>query len=1114
MEVYDVKLNVLLGQLRAFRAQPIHGIYISEGDGDPDGSGPQILLWGGHSVTLLPPTTLQSLIEGRTPAPPDELKATDWIYDGILFSSAATGTEGALVTAHNEIIPLLAGVIGGPVRFGPLVSPSRPILYSANLRLVSPNIILVAGGTVFGEIIVWRYYLDPARSCQPEVLFVFTGHEGSIFGVSISPEFEISPDTKVRLLASCSDDRTIRVWDITEHPSKVEESGPLAVISSEARETGFGEQPEAGLLGRNDSSRCVAVEMGHISRIWHVKFTGSISVESPQETSIEIYSFGEDCTRQKWELSLDLPRWRNAATSCLDFNASPLRQLTGTLRLRGAGHCHSGKNIWSAAASMCGSSSLIVSGGADGKVMISEDSGALGGSPAPDDARQSRDSSHDIDICLSFDEFIQSAPAPTATAYDSPSVTRVAITTKDTFHRYTFLSEQTLLITTAAGRLFLGKLGVSVAWEEVLIPDSIRSDIASFHFHVVRSLPQGKIAIGTVSGRVYLLCENNRVTELTHLSSKITDIFHLKRRNRETETGCPRLIETLLITVLGQKCATMLHYDTASGAVVGDAAHPMFDSEYSNYIVTSASYCGNFLLLGFRMGVLSFYENTSGSWQLVESRKDCSSKDAITCILPLPGSSTSFLTTCRDGKYRIYTIDIHSSTTALQLHHEISPPLGVIEDAWFVKPGSRSWELVLQGFRGKNFVAWNETARQELAVVECGAHRPFSCVSSPSDAGRLSLAFIKASQLRVYTQARPSLRVLKEGCHGREIRAVASCGDYLATAAEDTSIRIWQYKNSADPKRRGLKCLAILEKHSAGIKALKWHGSNYILSSAGNEEFYIWRVTRLDSEYETLAVVCEAVYPHRSTYGDLRIMNFDVQSWGAEGDEMLISLTLSNSTLRTYRYSRPLGFQLLSAGSYTGACLTQIRHLRTEENEIHILTASTDGHLAIWSSTRGSDIAGQDTSYSELNLVAATKLHQSTVKSMDIFVKSSRSSWLAVSGGDDNALGFAYIEWVADRQECSVVSRSRIKSAHAAAVTGLCVLRGDGRMGTMEVATASNDQRVKLWRISRDAGEVGSGIRVSLLDDQYSSVADAGDLEVVSPGLLMVGGVGLEVWEV
>jgi WD repeat-containing protein 6 len=246
-------------------------------------------------------------------------------------------------------------------------------------------------------------------------------------------------------------------------------------------------------------------------------------------------------------------------------------------------------------------------------------------------------------------------------------------------------------------------------------------------------------------------------------------------------------------------------------------------------------------------------------------------------------------------------------------------------------------------------------------------------------------------------------------------------------------------------------------------------------------------------------------------------MNFDVQSWVGEQDEILIFLALSNSTIRSCLYSKHLGFRLLSAGHYTGACLTQIRHLHTTDQELHVLTASTDGHLAIWSSTQALDAEG----YSPFSLTAATKLHQSTIKSMDISSSSSPDSpstcrYLAVTGGDDNALGLLDIVFTPLTSTFTILNKSRIKSAHAAAVTGVNVLpphfESSARGQVTEVATVSNDQRVKVWRVARADSEEGR-MEVQVREDRYSSVADAGDLEAIGPGRLMVGGVGIELWE-
>ncbi|KAK3329710.1 hypothetical protein B0H66DRAFT_610726 [Apodospora peruviana] len=1138
LKVYHVSRSRLLGQLRIFHSQPIHGIHVSSPSDESPANCRQetrLLIWGGQSVTVVPQASLDILIQGNTdisPPRPTEFRAPDWIYDGILFPSDTN--RGVLVTAHNETVPFRTSGDGqSKLAFGPLTSPSRPILYSANLCWLSEDSILVAGGTVFGEIIVWKYYVDATttRPSQWELHFVFTGHEGSIFGVSISPEIELAPGVKVRLLASCSDDRTIRIWDITHRSISIEESSDASDTKAlaDARETGFGGNSEVKLENKNDSSRCLAVAMGHLSRIWHVKFAGRTNHHAPPHVRpIEVYSFGEDCTKQKWELSLDLQRWQNAPDS-EDTKA------VGTLKHCGTSPCHIGKNIWSAAVSSVEDESpIIVSGGADGKIAISGDQ-----YQAHPDSISLEGSYSDLDINLSLDKVLQSLGTDVLTSPEA----QIKKSTKEGFQRYAFLSEQTFLATTTAGRLFLGTVGnTRLTWEMIALPEAVVVDLKSYN--VIKSPIKGSAILGSGTGKLYLFQqESQKLLELTRLPGKISDIICLDGLMQQQPESW-----TVVVTVLGLDHAMMLTFNTSAAGETVMASKRRIDL-IPGFMVTAAAFCGSKLLLGSRIGVLAVYKTTTNiadGFELPEiSRKDCKTKDAITCIVPLPDSSTSFLAGCRDGRYRIYTISKETDeTNVLHLQHEISPPLGMIEGAWFTRPNppqngqQRDIELVLYGFRGNNFVVWSEASRQELASVECGgAHRPFDYISPASvDSGKMKLVFTKASEMRFYSQQRPVLRALKEGGHGREIRGIAASSfgnnKYLATAAEDTTIRIWQYKDNEQAVSRGFKCLAVLEKHSAGIQCLKWHGDEYLLSSAGNEEFFIWRVTRLESDYDALAVVCEAVYADRSPDGDLRIMDFDVQAWdGKDAAAMLISLALSNSTIRSYLYSREQGFRLLSTGHYTGACLTQIRHLQVSSSEMHVLTASTDGYVAVWLTT---NFSAESEVVAEYSIRSVAKLHQSSVKSLDIAtttrVGGATRRWLVATGGDDNALGFLDLigsssnskEGEKETREITMSSRSRVKDAHAAAVTGLCYIKeaangqeDGGDVDSVVLATVSNDQRVKLWRAERrDQLVAGPGLRVSLLSNQYSSVADAGDLEVIAAGRLMVGGVGMEVWDV
>ncbi|KAK0618073.1 WD40-repeat-containing domain protein [Bombardia bombarda] len=1172
LKVYHVGSSRLVGQLKVFSSQPIHGIHVSSSPSPSPLSSSlegetlasrccsetqttRLLIWGGQSVAVVPHASLQRLIEGggsgsggSPPAQPSEFRAADWIYDGILFPSLSSSSlsdetaccrDGLLVTAHNEVVPIQASADGRSLTFGPLTSPSRPILYSANLCQLSADTVLVAGGTVFGEIIIWKYHMDAtsrrgSSSSQWEVLFVFTGHEGSIFGVSISPEIELAPGTKVRLLASCSDDRTIRIWDITDRPPSQlavtrgceSTDADTTSYSEAARETGFGggvggeNNSEVKVENRNDSaSRCLAVAMGHASRIWHVKFSGRTDYYSQQErlSPVEVHSFGEDCSRQKWELSLDLKRWQGKSSDAVPSNGSlesnvatttssgSRLETIGTLEHCGTSSCHSGKNMWSAAVSTRQDSSLIIAtGGADGKITISGDQ--VQSAVVCSDAGQETSNGNredlgqeygNFDISLSVDDV---DPNPT-----SPEV-HVKKSAKEGFQRYAFLSKKSVLATTTSGRLFLGAVGNSLTWQAVALSEPIVADLKSYN--VVKRLGRGSAIIGSGSGKLYLYRETQGIRELCKLPYKIYDIMCLQ----ESVYGQQQSnLWTIIITVLGLDHAIMLTLGESIEESVMDQRQL---SIHPGFIVTAAGYCGGNLILGSRIGALAIYKITPDSFSPGVSRRDCKTKDAVTCIVPLPGSSTSFLTGCRDGRYRIYTVgtttsDGGATTDEPQLHlqHEISPPLGMIEGAWFSQPANKSdIELILYGFRGNNFVVWSETARQELATVECGgAHRPFDYMSPPSSPGQIRLVFTKTTHMRFFSQSRPALRALKEGGHGREMRAASASSDrkYLATAAEDTTIRIWQYRdNPREPVARGFKCLAILEKHSAGIQYLKWHGASYLISSAGSEELFIWRITRLESDYEALAVLgCR----------------------GGEEEIMLLSMILSNSTLKSYLYSKEMGFRLLASGRYTGACLTQIRHLRVVEGEgIHVLTAATDGNLAVWVAA-AVDGSGGDGSCAEYALVSVARLHQSSVKCLDLALQDGSiggqsgpySRWLVATGGDDNALGFLDLGWDAGGdggEGYKVLGKYRVKDAHAAALTGLCVVKG--RAGGIEVATVSNDQRVKLWRAERREGDRVGKVAVSLLDNQYSSVADAGDLEVIDEGRLMIAGVGMEVWDV
>lgn len=1163
LKIYDAETQRLCASLRVFAAQPIQGISSSSAG---EVSSEDVLVWGGPLVTVLPASTLAGLVrdEGKdgdccareNHAMPDRqvLRAPDWIYHGAV--SPHNPGLAAVMTAHNEVIPLLR--TGGPAagsewRLGSLRSPpSRPILYSAQVRWTPGGEVLVAAGTVFGEIIVWKCRVadvcggeegDHPDEAAVEVLHVFTGHEGSIFGVDFSPEVVVDPRTREvsRLLVSCSDDRTIRVWNVSDSgPGRDKSLADRAF--TEARETGFGENSstaELEAMANHHSAKALAVAMGHVSRIWSVRFSPQSVTYSSEEAvqSLALYSFGEDATAQKWRLEFD-------GTSRIKSSTEHNTVLTASLTHEATFHNHDGKHIWSSVLHFPAPSSpgkeLLATGGSDGKIQLIEESLAQ--------SRRDADSS-----VLNADfPILSSAPSADKMNLTAHQPADSGLAEAEPLHMYGLPSAKSVIATTASGRILTGSLDVSgVSWKELPVPKQIRDDLRKYQ--TVRSTGPDVTLIGSPSGQLYIF-GNDIIRPVVKLPRKIAEIFILPLEDFRGLRFCkaaPGQVP-IIVTTMGSPEVRLMLLDPAIEDVI---LHESSIELEKGFIPTAAGTCQDILIFGSRIGALSLHrlDQSGGGFRQVAHASRPGSKDAVSGIVPLPEKPglpcPYFLTTSRDGRYRIYETATQAygpdEAVTLHLRHEAIPPLGpIIESGFFTTttadPGSKP-QLILCGFRSREFVVWNETTQQELASVECGGgHRAFTYHVDPAAPGRLSFIWTKASRTCVYTQDGVTKRSLKPGGHGREIKAAAASaqGRFLATGGEDTNIRIWRVdgdgQGAGGPgKGAGLSCLAVVEKHTAGIQCLRWAGGNYLVSSSGGEELFVWRVAWLGhSAYECIAVRCEGTYPDKTRDGDLRIMSFDVQLMDhvceaddKGGEVLCLSLVLSNSTLKTYRYSKDEGFTLLAQGQYTGACLMQIRHLSVQPEsdgrwDLHVLTASTDGHLALWKATGITSTIPGPPAPAEYELVEAQRLHQSGIKAIDLRAlprnaTPSPSSYAVFTGGDDNAIGHVRLDGAAGAG-FRITSRSLVSGAHAAAITGLCIagVEADGPAGSCRVrlCTASNDQRVRSWVAAvGDGGVVG---RMSLVGDGYSAVADCGDLEQLAEGRVVVAGVGMELWTV
>ncbi|KAL7943247.1 WD40-repeat-containing domain protein [Trichoderma barbatum] len=1065
LAVYEGKTGQHKGRLvsrtSVFTDQPIHGIHVQHG---------RVLVWGFCHVAILP-------VEGLTDKSDATISiakttAPDWIYHGAFSDDDAS--VAVLATAHNEVIPLKYSSATGGIVLCAAIAPSRPMLYSAHLTWISNDTILVAGGTVFGHVVVWKCRLAESGNDTAETLFNFEGHEGSIFGVDIRT-VALSDGSTARILASCSDDRTIRIWDITERG----EDGAHSRASQDKQtiDTGFGGNniyDDDNAPNSSKGSAPIAAAMGHASRIWGVRFGHSCGGDA-----LSVYSFGEDATAQRWRLHIS----HAASAGEADLSARPL---AGKLSHSKTFSLHNGKHLWSRATLLEHKAVLVATGGADSQICLIEESALL----------DERSNSFGSPLTLDTDDILKSLVS-------SLTSTKPA---KEILSRYDFLSHDHILLITSQGRLLLGHFKdarIEPEWEQIEVAEELRGDVKLCY--VVKSIATTAALLGTTSGSIYYFDLSSR--EVKHVASmpgKINEMTCLSKQSR-VESGTP--LAEVLIFLHGRAESHYLVIDVSTGDVRGQGQTKGLDPRF---VPTAAGKVNDLLIIGSRHGWLSILDQKEDGTYSPILDIATRSRDTISAILPLPPKSGSqqascyVLVTSRDGKYRIYEIDRQPGSILLHLRHETSPPFGpVIAGAWFTQDNVP--ELVLYGFRSKDFVIWNETRREELATIECGgAHRTFQLTYSESIPGRYRFAFTKTSKLSISSSDRMAHEWVKAGIHGREIRTLSSSGRYIATGAEDTTIRIWEYQPVGEGAQAELRCVASMKAHITGLQKLVWLGDDYLFSSAGNEEFFVWKVQNLVSDYTGLAVVREGVFTDKSADGDLRIMDFDVCQ-SDDGCGIVVTMGFSNSGLRTYRYTSNGGrFELLAKGTYTGACLTQTRHLSMRDQLPLLLTASTDGHLALW---RTEPDEGTQRKYV---LDQVVPLHQNSIKSLDMM--ESGQGYQLFTGGDDNSVGVTLLGRISgstDDAGWTFSRRSIVRNAHAAAIAGVLLVRqSTGVVGI----SVSNDQRVKLWRIPSGGDE-----NVELIRKECIGVADAGDITAVGglesgAATVLFAGVGLEAW--
>ncbi|CAG8525087.1 2486_t:CDS:10, partial [Diversispora eburnea] len=242
-----------------------------------------------------------------------------------------------------------------------------------------------------------------------------------------------------------------------------------------------------------------------------------------------------------------------------------------------------------------------------------------------------------------------------------------------------------------------------------------------------------------------------------------------------------------------------------------------------------------------------------------------------------------------------------------------------ITKGWLEKVLFVDDELMLLGFYRKRFFVYNEFKKFQIFSVACGgAHRVWHFKAQDKKMNKSSFMFIRKENVFIYSRETHDNQGFDEcelqgNFHGRECRTVKFLKNdqnkaiIFATGAEDSILRLFQYNVEGY-----LVNLCSIKKHTSVIRSIEWsYGKGLLLFSSGaSEELVCWKV---EVKFKNDTIIIEnsvanvnclewASCPAISEIPETRIMDISVFSIIPGQGIHIIAAGYSDSALRVWLF--------------------------------------------------------------------------------------------------------------------------------------------------------------------------------------------------------------------